>query len=204
MKYDERLINDAVIGDRVYGYDEKEELIKAIEREDNPREIYTEIVLVEVSDDNRYRIYDRESCEYEWVNYIYPVEHFLARKNTKMQNILDAIDEGTDATFEDSKKIVELFFKLKRKGLITDPKTDTEELVLDWSYDLDDEEDIKRVEEELQPLSITDKAWFLRHVDCCDRFYCKTVDNQLVKILKIDDFYLAICNLLTRALDSLV
>ena len=202
MKYDERLLNDAVIGDRVYGYDEKEELIKAIEREDNPREIYTEIVLVEVSDDNRYRIYDRDSCEYEWVNYIYPVEQFLARKNTKMQNILDAIDDGTEVTYEDAKKIVNLFFKLKSKGLLAGPNTENEEIVLDYSFDLENEEDCERIKEELQCLPIRDKAWFLRKVDCCERFYCKTVDNRLVKIITDDDYYFAVCNLLTRTFDS--
>ena len=204
MKYEERLLNDAEIGDRVYGFDNKSDLIKAIEEIKDAADVCTELVLIKSDGDEFHEIYDRETCEYIRVRYVYPIAHLIAPKTPKMQRLVKALNDGEDVSYDDAKMIISTFFKMKKRGLVTDPKTDDEEIVLDWSYDLEDDEDKENLEKELSELSFFDKAFFLRNVSLGERYFVKTNDNILVNPRRVDGFFYAICNLLTRALDGLV
>lgn len=99
MKYDEELLNSVEIGDRVYGYDNKSDLIKAIEEIKSFEDINSEIVFIEVVEIvrgcNIYKIYDRVTCDYHWVNYVYPIGHFIRTElYTSMRNILTETLDG--------------------------------------------------------------------------------------------------------------
>lgn len=182
-------------------------ILKCIEEIKDAADVCTELVLTKCSFEDGeefHEIYDRETCEYIRVKYVYPIEYLLAPKTPKMQRLVKALNDGEDVSYEDAKMIISTFFKMKKRGLATSPKTDDEEIVLDWSYDLEDDEDKENLEKELSELSFFDKAFFLRNVSVGERYFVKTKDNILVNPRRVDEFFYAMCNLLTRALDSLV
>ena len=199
MKYDATLVNQAKVGDLVYGYDDLNELREAIEGDDEENlcksvELVRNVAGIKI-------VYDCKTDSFQRVEYVYPISE--AVEESRIERMLRILARSAHDTGY-RPLVIEQFFKLKKRGLVTSPKTDDEEIVLDWSYDLEDDEDKENLEKELSELSFFDKAFFLRNVSIGERYFVKTKDNILVNPRRVDEFFYAICNLLTRALDSLV
>lgn len=99
--------------------------------------------------------------------------------------------------------IIASFFILKNKGLIASPKTEEEEILIDYSYDIKDIDDGKRFLDELQGKDLTDYIYALRSLSSEDRYVFHDRDLYLRSIARNTIYLNAVCKLVTRTLEEL-
>lgn len=203
MKYDESKVNNAKVGDLVYAYNSLSELKSAIERE-RECDINKNIVLRAFNEfrEEPYEVYDMETEDTMFFEFVYTVSDIVETKTERFLRVLKMSREWF--YFQFRKEVCDVFFKFKKRGLITNPTTDYEEKALDWSYDLEDVDDCERFMQELKGKSLREVQLAFISIGSEDRYVFHNENMQLILISIDDDIYLAICNLLTRALDGLV
>lgn len=198
MKYDESKVNNAKVGDLVYGYNDLDDLKKAIEADDEET-ICKDIVLYSRTS-NFFLIEDTKMEALHSVRYVYPIGE--AAGESKLDRILRVLRKSeSDINYRPA--VIEQFFKLKRRGFIHSPATDLEEIALDWSYDLEEESDCDRLEKEAADLSIKEIAFLFSGIDEYGRYVFHDREMCLREIRLDDSVFHAVRNLLVKFYESI-
>ena len=120
---------------------------------------------------------------------------YLARNGSRSRDVMEML--------------LNLFFECKHNNLIKNPETEYEELLVDCSYDLQDYDDDQALVQkalEWSSNNIYNLAFIIEDISLENLQYVvyDKAKGKMVNIEGNDDYILAICNLLTRALDNLV